>query len=563
MSNPAEKFDVIVAGSGASGLTAALTAARLGAKVCLLERDRLIGGTTALSGGWMWIPQNHLAREQGMADSLEDARSYLRSEIGACFDEARVDAFLQNAPRMLDYLAHEAGIDFVLGQFPDYHPAVSGSRSGCRGICAAPYNAKQLGADKKLLRQPLKAMTLFGLPLMAGKDLHHFYNATGSWRSAIYVVQRLLRYGADLALHGGNTRLVNGTALVAHLYGAARAAGVEIRVNTAVAGLLMEDQRVVGVRVAGQPAPLRAAFGVILACGGFSHDASRRRLLFPHEREVPGHFSPVPASVDGAGLRLAMEAGGMLEDGFPHAAAWAPVSQVPQADGSTEIFVHFVDRPKPGFIAVTRAGERFVNEANSYHDFIAALLSVKPGPGTEAFLLCDHPTLRKYGMGAVKPAPFPLGKWLRNGYLRRADTISELAQRLGIDSVTLESSVQRYNQGAIEGRDPQFGKGENLHNRYLGDPRHLPNPNVGPLLTPPFYALRLLPGDLGTYATIRTDASARVLRVGGGRVDGLYAVGNDMASIMGGAYPGPGITLGPGMTFGFIAAHDAITTRTH
>ncbi|CAB5671400.1 3-oxosteroid 1-dehydrogenase [Delftia tsuruhatensis] len=563
MFNPAEKFDVIVVGSGASGLTAALTAARLGAKVCLLERDAVLGGTTALSGGWMWIPNNHLARELGRADSLEDARAYLQAECGAYFDEARVEAFLRHGPRMLEYLAREVGIELLLGEFPDYHPLVAGSSAGARSLCAAPFDAKQLGTDRKLLRPPLRTMTLFGLPVMAGKDLHHFYNATRSWRSASYVVQRLLRYGHDLLRYGANTRLVNGTALVAHLYRAARAAGVDIRVSTPVTGLVQEASRVSGVRVAGQAGTLLAERGVILACGGFSHDANRRQLLYPHERMTPGHYSPVPASIDGAGMRLAVEASGVLEDNYPHAAAWAPVSLVPQGDGGTELFVHFVDRPKPGFIAVTRAGHRFVNEANSYHDFIAALLSLSPEPGTEAFLLCDHPTLRKYGMGAVKPAPFPIRKWLRNGYLQQANTLGELARRLGIDGAALDDTVQHYNLGAIEGRDRQFGKGENVYNRYLGDPQHQPNPNVGPLRTPPYYAVRLVPGDLGTYATLRTDARARVLRAEGTAVDGLYAVGNDMASIMGGAYPGPGITLGPGMTFGFIAAHDAITPDPH
>lgn len=551
-----ETFDVIVVGSGAAGLTAAFTAARASASVCVLERDAVVGGTTALSGGWMWLPGNALARAKGMADSVEEARTYLASETGPHFDAARVDAFLAHAPRMLDLLMQEAGMAFLLGEFPEYHPDEPGSRSGCRSVCAMPFDARALGESRRLLRPPLPELTLFGLPLMAGKDLLHFYSATRSPRSAAYVLRRLARYGWDLLRYGANTQLMNGSALAARLLHAVLAAGVQVRPSSPVQSLLEAHGEVVGVALA-DGRTLRAQRAVILACGGFSHDLARRRRLFPHDRLRAQHRSPVPASVDGAGLALAQAVGGTLEDGLPHAAAWVPVSEVPRRDGGTGLFVHFVDRPKPGFLAVRSHGRRFVNEANSYHDFIRALLAQDAAEDAQAFLLCDHPALRTYGLGAVKPAPFPIGRWLRNGYLMRADTWEELARQAGIDPAQLLDTVARYNAHAARGEDPEFGKGANVYNRFLGDPGHLPNPNVAPLVQAPFYAVRVVPGDIGTYAGIRTDARARVLRADGSTVARLYAVGNDMASIMGGGYPGPGITLGPGMTFGYIAARDA------
>lgn len=552
-----ETFDVIVVGSGAAGLTAAFTAARAGAHVCVLERDALIGGTTALSGGWMWIPGNALARARGIADSAHEARSYLASETGSHFDAARVDAFLAHAPCMLEELMKEAGMDFLLGEFPEYHPGGSGSRSGCRSVCAMPFDARALGTSRRLLRPPLPELTLFGLPLMAGKDLLHFYNATRSLRSATYVIRRLARYGWDLMRHGANTQLMNGSALAARLLHAVLAAGVQVRPSSHVQALVQEHGSVVGVSLT-DGRVLRAERGVILACGGFSHSMERRKKLFPHDRLRAQHRSPVPATVDGAGLALAQSVGGVLEDRLPNAAAWVPVSEVPRRDGGTGLFVHFVDRPKPGFIAVRSHGRRFVNEANSYHDFICALLAQDAADDAQAFLICDHHALRTYGLGVVKPAPFPIGRWLRNGYLLRADTWEALACQAGIDPAQLSDTVTRYNVHAAQGEDPEFGKGGNVYNRFLGDPTHMPNPNVAPLAQPPFYAVRVVPGDIGTYAGICTNARARVLRSDGNTVKGLYAVGNDMASIMGGGYPGPGITLGPGMTFGYIAARDAM-----
>jgi succinate dehydrogenase/fumarate reductase flavoprotein subunit len=293
--------------------------------------------------------------------------------------------------------------------------------------------------------------------------------------------------------------------------------------------------------------------GVVLACGGFPHDVIRRKAMFPHAPDGTAHHSPGPAGNTGDGLRMAEGAGGQVED-LPNAAAWVPVSLTTRKDGTRGVMPHFIDRAKPGVIAVMADGARFANEGNSYHDFVQAMMkAAKPGEEIAAFLICDHRSLRKYGLGCVPPFPMPLRRHLRTGYLLRGDTLAALAARAGIDAAGLEATVKRFNASAAAGQDPEFGKGSRAYNRFQGDALHGPNPCIAPVEHGPFYAIKMVIGDLGTYAGIRTDAHARALDAGGNAIEGLYAAGNDMASIMGGNYPGAGITLGPALTFGYIA----------
>ena len=271
-------------------------------------------------------------------------------------------------------------------------------------------------------------------------------------------------------------------------------------------------------------------------------------------RRVDEHWSAAPPENTGDGLRLA-EAAGAAIVATRHPAAWAPVSEVRRRDGSVGHFPHLVDRAKPGVIAVAADGRRFVNEAGSYHDFIAALhAATPPGRDVVAWLVCDHRTLRRYGLGFAKPFPFPVGPYLKIGYLQRGATPAALAAACGFDPLGFERTLAEYNPAACVGDDPAFGRGSTPFNRFGGDPERAPNPCVAPIERPPFYAVKLLPGSLGTFAGIRTDVNARALAADGAPIAGLYAVGNDMASIMGGQYPGGGITLGPAMTFGYLAA---------
>lgn len=555
-------YDLVVIGSGAGGLAAAVTARKQGLDVLVLEKESYYGGTTARSGGWLWIPCNPLAARAGVVDSPAKARTYLQHEAGNHFDAERVDAFLEQGPRMVEFFERETAVEFVLGPaFSDYHPEAPGGMAGGRSICAAPFDGRELGERIKTLRPPLKEITFVGMMIGSGAELVHFFNVTRSVRSAAYVAWLLARFGRDLLTNGRAMRLTNGNALAARLAKSAFDLGVTLWVS-APARELITDQHgaITGVVIerAGRRLAIEARRGVVLACGGFPQDIARRKALFPHAPTGAEHWSPAPPGNTGDGLRLGQAAGGAIDDGLPNAAAWVPVSRVPWPDGSSGVFPHFVDRSKPGVIAVTRAGSRFVNEADSYHDFVQAMVRACQGMDeTCAYLLCDHPTIRRYGLGFVKPFPVPLKANIRSGYLLCGKTVAELASQAGIDPVALTQTIATYNEHAREGQDPAFGKGSTAYNRYLGDPKQRPNPCLAPIEHGPFYAVQLVPGDLGTFAGLKTDRHARVLDRNGAPITGLYATGNDAASVMGGNYPGGGITLGPAMTFGYIAGRHA------
>jgi succinate dehydrogenase/fumarate reductase flavoprotein subunit len=292
---------------------------------------------------------------------------------------------------------------------------------------------------------------------------------------------------------------------------------------------------------------------VVLASGGFAHDVERIRTVYPHVARGAEHFSPVPTGNTGDGARLAESIGGQVPIRFPNAAAWMPVSRVPLGDGRYGLFPHLLDRYKPGVIGVLKNGERFCNESKSYHDVGEAMIKACASQReTAMWLVCDARALAKYGLGYVKPAPLPHGRFLRNGYLLRGTTLADLARQAGIDPVGLERTVARYNEDAVHGEDHQFERGRTSFNRYLADPEVKPNPCVAPLTEAPFYAVKVVMGDLGTFDGIRTSVVGEVLLDDGRPLAGLYAVGNDRASIMGGTYPGAGITLGPHLTFGYI-----------
>ncbi len=575
--------DLLVIGSGAGGLSAAVTAAHLGLKVIVAEKEAQFGGTTAWSGGWMWIPCNPLAKQAGIIEAVDQPLAYLKHELGAQFDEARVLAFLENGPRMVEFFQSRTALQFIDGNaIPDFHGHSPGAATGGRSICAAPFDGRRLGNKIGALKPPLPETTLWGLGIASGAELRHFFNALRQPASFVYVARLLLRHWRDLFLYGRGMRLVNGNALIAALAASALAKGVEIRTNCPALSLTRLADRVEGAVVRthlGTPASevsLRARFGVVLACGGFPHDTVRKKELLTHS--LPGHapngqahWSAASWGNTGDGLRLGESAGGVVDQDLAQAAALAPVSLVPQkVDKATQSeaprfthFPHLIERAKPGLIAVTASGQRFTNEADSYYDFMQGLFRATPGGQTvQAWLVCDHNFLRRYGLGAVKPAPMPLRGMLNNGYLQRGNSLAELAQACGVNASGLENTVALYNAMAVAGLDADFAKGQTPYNHIQGDAayaqaRRLPNPCMAPLTRAPYYAVRVVPGSLGTFAGLKANASAQVLNAQGAPVNGLYAAGNDMNSVMGGHYPSGGITLGPAMTFGFVAAHHA------
>ena len=558
--------DVLVIGSGASGLTTALVAHELGLKVLVVEKNPVFGGTTSRSGGWLWVPGNPLAQRHGVNDPIGQARTYIEHEAGRHFDAQRVDAFLAAAGPMVDFMEKHTQVRFNFGaSYPDYHPDHPGGAFEGRSIHPQPFDGAQLGPWLKRLAKPMKESTFLGMGLNSGPDLKHFLNATRSVSSAAFVARRMLSHFYSVLRHGEGTRLVNGCALAARLLASAVDKGIELWSHADAVALQQQGGRVAGatIRLPGKTVQVRASRAVVLAAGGFPSDEKRRGRHYAHLRDQTAHVTLAPAQNTGDGLTLAESVGGVVDASLPNAAAWAPVSLLRYPDGSSGRFFHLIDRAKPGVIAVDGAGRRFVNESENYHDFVEAMIRATPeGKPVCAYMVCDHRALRRYGLGAVRPYPLPIGGFLRSGYLVRGNTPEELAGLLGLDPKVLADTVTAFNADARQGRDSQFGKGATAYQRLLGDNDFQPNPCLGPLERGPFYAVRVLPGDLGTYHGLNTNAATQVLDGAGGVIGGLYAVGNDATSIFGGSYPGAGATLGPAMTFGFICArHIASSDR--
>lgn len=564
--------DVLVIGSGAAGMTAAITAHHAGANVLVVEKEAVFGGTTARSGGWLWVPGNPLAARAGVNDPIENARTYIQHEAGNHFDQVRVSAFLDNAGAMVGFLGENTEVKFTFGKnYPDYHPDHPGGVEEGRSIHPLPFDGRKLGPSLAALAQPMRESTFLGMGLNSGPDLKHFLNATRSLTSAMFVASRMLAHGRDVVVHGRGVRLVNGNALAARLLRTALDRKIPLWSSSRAVRVLKENGRVVGaiVEKGGERIRIEARRGVVFAAGGFPHDEARRRRYFRHLQPGTAHASLSPESNTGDALKMAEDVKAAIDDSFSNAAAWVPVSLIQRNDGSVGKFFHLIDRAKPGVIAVTTDGRRFTNESQNYHDFVRAMIDACAGrDDVSAFAICDYRTIRRYGLGAVRPFPLPMAAHIRSGYLKTGRTVSELAVSAGIDPDNLQQTIDEINRDAKDGVDRAFGRGETSYQRLLGDSDFAPNPCIGEIAVAPFYAVRMIPGDIATYHGLVTDERTRVLDTGGKPIPGLFAVGNDAASIFGGSYPGAGATLGPAMTFGYIcgkhiaAVHDASRSYT-
>jgi succinate dehydrogenase/fumarate reductase flavoprotein subunit len=366
----------------------------------------------------------------------------------------------------------------------------------------------------------------------------------------------MARYLADRLRYPRGTRLMMGNALTARLFYSLRKRGVDILLNAPIAAVDYQDGRVTGaaIRTGDEEIRIKARNGVVLATGGYGHNAGYRKAFMP--QPVPAH-SMASEFNQGDGLAIGERLGARIapeESG--HSGLWTPASITPRRDGSKGLYPHLLlDRAKPGLIAVNARGERFVNEAISYHDFVEAMFDANAtAPSIPCYLICDATFINKYGLGIVYPGAGNLSRLLQAGYLKRGDTLDDLAGQFGIDAAGLRRTVARHNGFAQTGTDVDFGKGETELNRFNGDDAHLPNPCIGPLAAAPFYGLEIWPAEIAVSTGLSTDADARVLNQDGEAIAGLYACGNDMASIMRGTYPGPGITLGPALVFGYRAA---------
>ena len=549
--------DVLIVGSGAAGLSAAVTAAWHGQKVIVVEKDAVFGGATAWSGGWAWVPCNPLAKRAGIIEDVELPRTYLKHELGERYDPAMIDAFLEAGPRMVAFFERHTRLQFADGNaIADIHGDTPGAGTGGRSVIAAPYNGREVGKLLKRLRKTMRETSFMGMPIMAGPDLAAFLNLTRSLPAAWHVTKRFGRHLIDLALHGRALQLVNGVALVARLAKSAEDLGVLLWESAPVTSLTQDEAGVTGavVKTARGDIRIRARKAVVLAAGGFANDIERRKALFPRTPTGHEHLALPPLGVNGDGLTLGESAGGQINSDLHSTVAWAPVSRVTHSDGSIGHFPHIIERAKPGIIGVLSNGQRFVNEANGYYDYVTAMVEQAPaGEPVASWLICTHDFQRRYGLGISRPFPIPVGPFIQSGYLKSAYTLEGLARVCGIDAKGLQTTVDDYNRHAQTGQDPQFGRGSTPYNRKQGDPLHKPNPCVAPISKGPFYAVKVEPGCFGTFAGLKTNEHAQVLNADDQAIKGLYAAGTDMASIMGGYYPAGGINLGPALTFGYIA----------
>lgn len=547
--------DVVVAGSGAAGLSAALFCAIRGLSVVVCESEAVIGGTSAYSGGSIWIPD---------AEDRRAAGAYLDAEIGDTDPDGRREAFLAAGPAALAMLQGEGGIAFRQPPvYPDYHMAQPGASKGGRVHQPLPFDGRLLGPDFARLRRPRPGFTILG-GMMVSRDEARLLLAPFSSRKAFrFTLQAVLGHLRARLSHPRGTRLLLGNALVAQLLHGLRRRAIPVFTEAPLRALVFEGRRVVGARIglASGDRVVSARAGVVLATGGFAGNPELRERL--RADPVIDRILAVE-STRGDGLRAAEAVGAAVNADVRRGGHYMPVSVLRDPDGGEIIFPHVImDRARPGLIAVDADGRRFVNEADSYHDFVVAMMERAGGADAAVHLICDDRFLAVYGLGLIKPRWRMLSRFRRRGYLHTASTLAELANRIGVDPAGLEASVGAHNAAAATGVDREWGKGSSALNRFNGDPAIGPNPCLAPIAEPPLHAVRVHPALVATAPGIATNGDARVLDRTGAPIDGLYACGADQSSLVKGTYPGPGINLGPAIVFAFRAAASlAVETMT-
>jgi succinate dehydrogenase/fumarate reductase flavoprotein subunit len=553
------EVDLLVAGAGPAGMAAALVASLEGLDVLLCEKSGQVGGTGATSAGTLWIPGNSQSCAAGFSDSAAAADRYLSALIGENTNRALRDAYLATGPQAIDYLEARTDVQFnPCGTHPDYRSNMPGAAVSGRAIVPKPFDGRLLGADFARVRAPIPEFMVLGGMMVGKPDMAPLIGRFRSLGNFVYAAKLFARYLTDRLRHARGTRVMMGNALVARLFMSLRKRKVPILFDAAIVDITTGNDGVTGarLRVAGKDIVVKTRRGVVLATGGYAHNKVLREKFMQHP--VPPHSMSFEGN-QGDGIELGRRNGAATAPDKSTSGLWTPASITTRADGSKGLYPHFMfDRAKPGLIAVNSAGRRFVNEAVSYHDFVLAMFeSHKDVPSIPAWLICDAPFIKKYGLGVIYPGHGNLRKFVDDGYLVRANTLDALAAKIGVDAAQLRATVAHHNGFAETGVDVDFAKGETELNRFNGDAAHKPNPCIGPLATAPFYAIAVWPADIAVSTGLATDADARVLDGNGAPIRGLYACGNDMASVMGGSYPGPGTTLGPAVVFAYRAAMHA------
>ncbi|MFB7181903.1 FAD-dependent oxidoreductase [Streptomyces sp. NPDC056257] len=539
------EYDVVVVGSGAAGFAAAVTARLRGLSVLVVEKTDKYGGSTALSGGAIWVPGNlHLDRA-ALADTREKARAYLDATVGDRVPAARKDAYLTHGPRMVAEFHERTEIRFMYTPgYPDYFPEAQGGMAQGRSVEPRIVDLKRLGEARHTMRRA--GLPTYGLT-MTSHDFRFLNMAGRTWagrRTSLKVGARALG-----ALVTGRRLLSLGEALIARMRLSLDRLGGDLWLSAPLTGLVTDAAgRVTGVRVtrAGRTVTVRARGGVVLASGGFSHDQALREEHLPHPTSTA--WTHASEGQTGDALRCG-EALGAATDLLDK--VWGAPSVCPPGERP---FFLVADRGIPGMVIVNEAGERYANEAAPYHAFVDRMYAAdRPGARTvPSWLVLDARSKARYLFAGLLPGqPFPR-RWLESGFLKKADTVEELARRIAAPG--LPATIDRFNGFAERGTDEDFGRGAGVYDRYYGDPT-LANPNLAPLDKGPYYAVPVHPGDIGTKGGLVTDGDARVLREDGAPIAGLYACGNCSAAVMGGTYPGPGATIGPAMAFGWAAVN--------
>ena len=551
-----KSVDVLVVGSGAGGFVAALAARAAHAEALIIEKAAIWGGTSATSGGGIWIPNSHLAQAQGITDSAELAFTYVRAQSADNIPDANIRAFIETAPRMLKWVEDHTPVRYVSIPYTDYQAELPGGKpEGYRSHLPIPMDGRLLGDNVLTLRPASPAASFLGFINWDWMETGILLMRPPGWQKAL--LKMLGRYFLDIPQRLRSTKdrfLTLGNALLGGLRLAADRDGVELWLKTALVELVRENGRVTGVVVErdGKRQRIEARRGVILAAGGFERNGEMRAQ---HLKIKDPKFSGGNTDNTGDGLRIAAASGAALKN--LDSVWWAPVFSVP---GEKRGRLSTIERALPGCIIVNQAGKRYLNEAASYHNVgLAMAENDAAGAGTQpSYVIFDSVFRNKYPMGPLLPiVPDFLQPPGVQKILRKAGSIRALAQRAGLPPDALQATVKRFNENAARGEDPDFHRGDAAYDKFYGDQRVQPNPCLAPILKAPFYAFPIYAGDIGTNGGITTDEYARATDEDGRVICGLYAVGNCAASVMGRSYPGAGSTLGPSMTFGFIAGRHA------
>lgn len=560
-----DQYDVIIVGSGAGAMTAAITAHDAGLDVVVIEKSDKFGGTSALSGGGIWIPNNHFFKRKGGKDSLALAREYLQAATRGEVSDARIEAYLNKAPEMIKYLDDNTQVSYaVAAEYPDYYPHLPGFLAGGRTLDPELYDSDKLGEHLPELRMASPSTLLLGKIAWTARDAHVAISRKFGWQLMILKLILRFKLGARWRKKKGlkrDRRLGLGNSLVASLRASMADRGIPLLLNTPFTDFIIEQDRVVGIRVAPPSSSdgeqvIRAKQGVVIGAGGFEQNQTLREKYLPHPTNQKWSATP-PLQNTGATLEAGQAIGAATA--LLDKAWWAPTILVPNEDKARGLFA---ERAFPGAVVVNSAGQRFTNEAGPYLEFGDAMYADNAQPDhttIPAWAVFDATFRFKYAMGPLMPGQVMpdrrLPKEWENTVYWKADTLAELADKIGVDAEGLVATANRVNGFAQSGDDIDFQRGGNVFDRYYGDSNVKPNPCIAELNKPPFYAMQIQAGDIGSKGGLLTNEHAQVLHgTTQEPIPGLYAIGNSSAAVMGSSYPGAGSTLGPAMTFGYVAA---------